>query len=187
MAGAIEKNQLLFTTGYFMRTHPQNLFLKEQVAAGSFGKITRARGSNCHSGSLGGWFDTEWRWMADPAQAGCGAFGDLGTHVLDILLWLMGDVERVAASIGRPDRVLVDVRSREEWEGKLMPPWTVPNPEGQRGGRDWQRRDRHSSRSIPGRAQAGCSISASGGCFRAAASWHGGQILHRGKRGNGSP
>ena len=31
--------------------------------------------------------------------------------------------------------VLVDVRSREEWEGKLMPPWTVPNPEGQRGGR----------------------------------------------------
>jgi thiosulfate/3-mercaptopyruvate sulfurtransferase len=41
----------------------------------------------------------------------------------------------VLASIGRPDRVLVDVRSREEWEGKLMPPWTVPNPEGQRGGR----------------------------------------------------
>ena len=41
----------------------------------------------------------------------------------------------VLASIGRPDRVLVDVRSLEEWEGKLMPPWTVPNPEGQRGSR----------------------------------------------------
>lgn len=41
----------------------------------------------------------------------------------------------VLACIGRSDRVLVDVRSREEWDGKLMPPWTVPNPEGQRGGR----------------------------------------------------
>lgn len=41
----------------------------------------------------------------------------------------------VLASIGRPDSVLLDVRSLEEWDGKLMPPWTVPNPEGQRGGR----------------------------------------------------
>jgi thiosulfate/3-mercaptopyruvate sulfurtransferase len=41
----------------------------------------------------------------------------------------------VLDSIGHPGRVLVDVRSREEWNGKLMPPWTVPNPEGQRGGR----------------------------------------------------
>ena len=31
--------------------------------------------------------------MADPAQAGVGGFGDLGTHSLDILLWLMGDVK----------------------------------------------------------------------------------------------
>ena len=99
MAEAIEKNQLLFTTGYFMRTDPQNLFLKEQVADGSFGKITRVRGSNCHSGSLGGWFDTEWRWMADPKIAGVGGFGDLGTHSLDILMWLLGEVETVTADI----------------------------------------------------------------------------------------
>jgi predicted dehydrogenase len=99
MAAAIEKAGLLFTTGYFMRTQPHHLFLKEQVAKGSFGKITRARGSNCHSGSLGGWFDTEWRWMADPKTAGVGAFGDLGTHSLDILMWLLGDVTSVAADI----------------------------------------------------------------------------------------
>ena len=99
MADAIDKNKLLFTTGYFMRTQPINLFLKEQVAAGSFGKITRVRGSNCHSGSLGHWFDTEWRWMADPKIAGVGAFGDLGTHSLDILMWLMGDVDAITADI----------------------------------------------------------------------------------------
>jgi 1,5-anhydro-D-fructose reductase (1,5-anhydro-D-mannitol-forming) len=99
MADAIEGKKLLFTTGYFMRTHGQNLFLKEQIAAGVFGKITRVRGSNCHSGSLGGWFDTEWRWMADPKVAGVGAFGDLGTHALDIMMWLLGGVEEVTADI----------------------------------------------------------------------------------------
>ena len=99
MAQAIEKANLLFTTGYFMRTDPKHLFLKDEVAQGHFGKITRVRGSNCHSGSLQGWFDTEYRWMTDPKQAGVGAFGDLGTHKLDILMWLLGDVESVTADI----------------------------------------------------------------------------------------
>jgi len=99
MADAIGNANLLFTTGYFMRTDPKHLFLKEQVAQGNFGKITRVRGSNCHSGSLGGWFDTDWRWMADPKIAGVGAFGDLGTHKLDILMWLLGDVESVTADV----------------------------------------------------------------------------------------
>lgn len=100
MARAIEQAGVLFQTGYFMRGNPIHLFLREHIQRGSFGKITRVRHSNCHSGSLGGWFDTEWRWMADVSQAGVGAFGDLGTHSLDFLLWLMGDVERVTASVG---------------------------------------------------------------------------------------
>lgn len=99
MAAAIEQANLLFTTGYFMRTSREHLFLKEQAAKGSFGKITRVRGSNCHNGSLGGWFDTDYRWMADPKISGVGAFGDLGTHSLDILMWLMGDIESVAAEV----------------------------------------------------------------------------------------
>jgi 1,5-anhydro-D-fructose reductase (1,5-anhydro-D-mannitol-forming) len=59
--------------------------------------VTRLRMVNAHSAALGGWFDTEWRWMADVAQSGVGAYGDLGTHVLDIMIWLMGEVERVTA------------------------------------------------------------------------------------------
>jgi len=99
MAAAIEKAGLLFTTGYFSRTDPKHIFLKDEIAQGHFGTITRVRGSNCHSGSLGGWFDTEWRWMADPNIAGVGAFGDLGTHKLDILMWLLGDIAEVTADI----------------------------------------------------------------------------------------
>lgn len=99
MAEAIEKAGLLFTTGYFNRTDPKKLFLKSEIAAGHFGAITRVRGSNCHNGSLGGWFDKDWRWMADPQIAGVGAFGDLGTHLLDILMWLNGDIASVTADI----------------------------------------------------------------------------------------
>jgi len=100
MAGVIEAAGVLFQTGYFMRSDPVNRFLKEHIARSTFGKVTRARFANCHSGALKGWFDTEWRWMADPAIAGCGAFGDLGTHALDIALWLLGDVDSATAVIG---------------------------------------------------------------------------------------
>ena len=99
MAAAIEKANLLFTTGYFMRTMREHMFLKEQIARGSFGKITRVRGSNCHNGSLGGWFDGEYRWMAEPKISGVGAFGDLGTHMLDILMWMLGGIDTAAADI----------------------------------------------------------------------------------------
>jgi predicted dehydrogenase len=106
MADAIEQAKLIFQTGYFMRGDPKHRFLKEQMEKGNLGKITRVRGSNCHSGALGGWFDSkpaavheDWRWMADPKQSGCGAFGDLGTHALDILVWLNGRVEAATAQI----------------------------------------------------------------------------------------
>jgi predicted dehydrogenase len=100
MAKAIENALVLFQTGYFNRGISFHRFLRDEIKAGHFGTITRARHSNCHKGSLAGWFDKEWRWMADPAIAGCGAYGDLGTHSLDILMWLFGDVVRVTASIG---------------------------------------------------------------------------------------
>ncbi|MGD0536544.1 MAG: Gfo/Idh/MocA family oxidoreductase [Verrucomicrobiota bacterium] len=105
-AKTIERAGLLFTTGYFMRTDPKHLFLREQVAKSAFGRITRIAAWNCHNGALGGWFDDKpndpannWRWMADPKVAGVGGFGDLGTHSLDILMWLLGEIESVAADL----------------------------------------------------------------------------------------
>lgn len=99
MARAIEEAGVLFQTGYFQRGAPYNLFIKEQIERGAFGQITRLRHSNCHGGSLGDWFTPDWLWMTDMEQAGVGAFGDLGTHSLDIMLWLLGDVEQVTATL----------------------------------------------------------------------------------------
>jgi predicted dehydrogenase len=106
MASAIEEAGVVFTTGYFMRTSPRHLFLKKQIEAGRFGTLTRAQAWNVHGGALRGWFDEKpgdpantWRWMADPTVAGVGGFGDLGTHSLDLLMWLLGDVKAVSADI----------------------------------------------------------------------------------------
>jgi predicted dehydrogenase len=99
MANAIKQAGVLFQTGYFQRGIPAHLFLKEQVEKGTFGKITRVRATNCHSGALGDWFTPEWLWMTDLGQAGVGAFGDLGTHALDLLLWMFGMVDQVTATL----------------------------------------------------------------------------------------
>jgi predicted dehydrogenase len=99
MAQAVESAGVMFQTGYAMRSWAPVRFLKEHVDRGTFGKITRARASICHDGALKGLFDGEWRWMADVAQAGVGAFGDLATHGLDVLIWLFGEVESVAATL----------------------------------------------------------------------------------------
>jgi predicted dehydrogenase len=109
MADAIDKAGVPFTTGYFSRTIPNYLYLKEQVEKGNFGKVTRVYASNCHEAALGGWFDGEWRWMADAKIAGVGAFGDLGTHLLDILMWIFGDIESVAAEIKPITRLYGDI------------------------------------------------------------------------------
>ncbi|MEM7114996.1 MAG: Gfo/Idh/MocA family oxidoreductase [Chloroflexota bacterium] len=106
MARAIVDAGVIFQTGYFMRGEPVHQFLRQQIQQGHFGRITRVRHSNCHSGSLGDWFTPRWLWMTDPAVAGVGAYGDLGTHSLDILLWWLVDggenrVEKATAILGK--------------------------------------------------------------------------------------
>ncbi len=99
MAKTITEAGLLFQTGYFMRGNPHIQFLRGEIGKGTFGTITHVRFSNCHAGALKGWFDSDYRWMADTEKAGCGAFGDLGTHILDLILWLFGMPDSVHAEI----------------------------------------------------------------------------------------
>ena len=99
MADAIEQAGVLFQTGYFQRGIPAHQFLRELIGRGVFGQITRARFTSCHGGALRDIFTPQWLWMTDVKQAGVGAFGDLGTHALDLMLWMLGDVERVTAAL----------------------------------------------------------------------------------------
>ena len=100
MADAVEEAGVKFQTGYFQGGLPAHRYLKDRIDEGVFGKITRVRASNCHAGALGGWFDGEFGWMADPKIAGCGGFGDMATHALDILIWMFGDVASATGALG---------------------------------------------------------------------------------------
>ena len=100
---AVKKAGVIFQTGFFMRSAPWAQFIKAEVEAGHLGKVTRMRHSNCHSGSLGGWFDGEWHWIVEKDLAGGGGFADLGAHALDIVLNTLtkteGKVTKTSASI----------------------------------------------------------------------------------------
>ena len=121
MASAIEKAGVEFQTGFFQRSFPHNRFLKQEVAAGHLGTITRMRFTNCHQGALAGWFDTDWRWIADKSEAGGGGFADLGAHALDIILWVLGPVcgraEKFAATLGTATKRYGEI---DEWGAGLI-------------------------------------------------------------------
>ena len=48
---------------------------------------------------LQGAFDKELGWTVDAKWGALGGFADTGAHALDMLMWLMGDVESVTADI----------------------------------------------------------------------------------------
>lgn len=107
MQKAIDEAGVIFQTGFFMRGQPFHQFIKKLVDDGTLGQITRIRHSNVHSGSIGkwftpkedSWFEDGWMWMTKVEEAGVGAYGDLGAHSIDILMWLMGDVDKVTAQV----------------------------------------------------------------------------------------
>ena len=114
IADEVNRAGVIFQTGYFMRSSGVNRKIRSLVQEGSLGEITRLRLSNVHSGAIGGWFDTDWFWMTDVDQAGVGAFGDLGSHVMDLLLWFMeGDSPK--ACTGYVNEVLERYPTSDEY------------------------------------------------------------------------
>ena len=121
---AIVKAGVVFQTGFFMRSEPANRFLKQEIEAGHLGTVTRMRFTNCHQGALGGWFDTDWRWIADKEEAGGGGFADLGAHALDIVLWCLsktcGKVTKTCATLGNATGKYGDLSEIDEWGAGII-------------------------------------------------------------------
>lgn len=99
IADAVEKAGVLFTTGYHLRTIPKYIFVKENVEKGNLGRIVRVHCSFSNDCVLQGDFDKELKWTVDRKWGALGGFADTGTHALDMLMWLMGNVEAVTADI----------------------------------------------------------------------------------------
>jgi predicted dehydrogenase len=93
MAATARKNGKILQIGYNSRFAPSNQTLKKFVDAGEIGEVYYARAQSLRVRGIPGWGV-----FIDKEQQGGGPLIDIGVHILDLTLWLMGHPEPVAAS-----------------------------------------------------------------------------------------
>ncbi len=75
-----------------MKFHPAHGEIREAVQAGKIGKVVYARAR------LGCWYpDLPGAWRQDATLGGGGALMDLGSHLIDLLGWMLGPIRAVKA------------------------------------------------------------------------------------------
>jgi predicted dehydrogenase len=75
--------------GFNYRFVPAVRLARELIDAGALGELRHFRGRYLQDWGDDPTLDT---WRFDPDQAGSGALGDLGTHVIDLARYLVGEV-----------------------------------------------------------------------------------------------
>lgn len=86
MVEACKSAGVYLTEGYMMRFHSLHQKAREIVKSGGIGKIVMARAQ------LSCWYpDMPGVWRQDPKLGGGGSFIDMGTHLCDLLEYILGD------------------------------------------------------------------------------------------------
>ena len=76
------------------RYRPSTKFLKQYIAEGKMGEIYAGRCGWIRRRGIPGWGG----WFTDKAQAGGGPLIDLGVHIIDLSMYLMGNAKPVTVS-----------------------------------------------------------------------------------------
>jgi predicted dehydrogenase len=77
---------------FIMRFHPAYREIKGMVESGEFGEIVMARAQMMK------WYDIEpGSWRLDPEISGGGVLIDVGSHLLDLMAFLLGDISEISA------------------------------------------------------------------------------------------
>jgi len=95
---AAAKHARVAMTGFNWRFPAAMQELHRRLAAGAVGRVFHASarwlGSRMADASVPA------TWRADRAQAGHGAMGDMGVHIVDLIRWNLGEIVRVATAGG---------------------------------------------------------------------------------------
>ncbi len=110
---AVEKSGVTFVISYPMRGRGCVQFAKREIEAGTFGRVTRMRVRDAHSGVSGKWLPAYWFEEKDAAG---GAMMDLGCHPMYLLAYLNGRPKRVTALFNTPLGSKVDENAAAEIE-----------------------------------------------------------------------
>jgi len=92
MIDACNQNGVQLQICFLLRFHPNHHEIKRLLASGDLGEIIEARAAFLK------WYPIEeGLWRREPARAGGGVLMDLGSHSIDLLSYLLGDVSKVTA------------------------------------------------------------------------------------------
>ena len=91
---AKEKGVVNFV-GYNNVANPANVYIKSLVESGKLGKIMRFSGTYDQDMLLDPNIPISWRHINK--LSGCGSLGDLGSHLLSVSQFVMGDIDKVNA------------------------------------------------------------------------------------------
>jgi predicted dehydrogenase len=108
MVEAARRAQRVAMTSFNWRFIPAMLRFHALVEEGAVGRLFHAAGR--WLGARGADESTPVTWRMDRAQAGHGAMGDQGVHVIDLIRWHFGEFARVTAQAGvaHPTRAVLD-------------------------------------------------------------------------------
>ena len=113
VVGAWQRSGLIAQVAHQFRFFPAVLRAKQLLDEGRIGKIMSFHGAYLHSGSIAK--DKPIGWKQDKAMGGGGVLFDLGSHILDLLHFLLGDFSEIFAST----RVLYPERPNAK--GEMVP------------------------------------------------------------------
>ncbi len=101
------------------RFYPAPLKARQLIDEGFLGEITGFRGAYLHAGSLDASRPMGWKQMK---SEGGGVLQDLGSHILDLMVWLLGPLESVmtATHILYPERIWHDERITVDAEDNVV-------------------------------------------------------------------
>ena len=95
LAELAAKKGVINYVGYNNTMNPANAYVRELVQSGKLGRIMRFTGTYDQDQLLDESLPITWRHINK--LAGCGALGDLGSHLLSVSQFIMGDIAKVNA------------------------------------------------------------------------------------------
>lgn len=95
LAELAAKKGVVNYVGYNNTMNPANAYVRDLVQSGKLGKIMRFIGTYDQDQLLDETLPITWRHINK--LAGCGALGDLGSHLLSVSQFIMGDIKAVNA------------------------------------------------------------------------------------------
>lgn len=129
MREAAKKNNTIVMVEYPMRFDSGYRKAKQIIDEGHLGQIVLVKGTWCHGGPE---MYTKGTWFFSKELAGGGALIDLAVHKIDVIRWLVGDIEEVTGfhstltkSIEVEDNGVMALRFKNGVLGLIDASWSV--------------------------------------------------------------